>query len=44
MCAVSGRSISAPDLQRFPCLRLAYDALKQGGAWPIVLNAAKRSR
>ena len=29
-----------PDLDRFPCLRLAYDALKQGGAWPIVLNAA----
>jgi 1-deoxy-D-xylulose-5-phosphate reductoisomerase len=29
-----------PDLPRFPCLRLAYDALKQGGAWPIVLNAA----
>jgi 1-deoxy-D-xylulose-5-phosphate reductoisomerase len=29
-----------PDLQRFPCLQLAYDALKQGGAWPIVLNAA----
>ncbi len=29
-----------PDLQRFPCLRLAYDALKQGGAWPVVLNAA----
>ena len=31
---------SAPDLDRFPCLRLAYDALKQGGAWPIALNAA----
>jgi 1-deoxy-D-xylulose-5-phosphate reductoisomerase len=31
---------SPPDLERFPCLRLAYDALKQGGAWPIVLNAA----
>ena len=29
-----------PDLDRFPCLRLAYDALKQGGAWPIALNAA----
>jgi len=29
-----------PDLTRFPCLRLAYDALKQGGTWPIVLNAA----
>jgi 1-deoxy-D-xylulose-5-phosphate reductoisomerase len=32
-----------PDLQRFPCLRLAYDALKQGGAWPIVLNAANEA-
>jgi len=29
-----------PDLARFPCLRLAYDALREGGAWPIVLNAA----
>ena len=31
---------SPPDFSRFPCLRLAYEALKQGGAWPIVLNAA----
>ncbi len=30
----------APDLVRFPCLRLAFDALEHGGAWPIVLNAA----
>jgi len=29
-----------PDFERFPCLRLAYDALEQGGGWPIVLNAA----
>jgi 1-deoxy-D-xylulose-5-phosphate reductoisomerase len=29
-----------PDFDRFPCLRLAYDALKQGGAWPVVLNAS----
>jgi len=29
-----------PDLQRFRCLQLAYDALAEGGAWPIVLNAA----
>jgi 1-deoxy-D-xylulose-5-phosphate reductoisomerase len=29
-----------PDLARFPCLGLAYDALEHGGAWPIVLNAA----
>ncbi len=29
-----------PDLDRFPCLRLAYAALDHGGAWPVVLNAA----
>jgi len=29
-----------PDTTRFPCLGLAYDALREGGAWPIVLNAA----
>ena len=31
---------SPPDVGRFPCLRLAYEALEQGGAWPIALNAA----
>ena len=30
----------APDLQRFPCLKLAYDALHAGGSAPAVLNAA----
>ena len=29
-----------PDLQRFPCLTLAYEALKAGGSAPAVLNAA----
>jgi len=29
-----------PDPARFPCLRLAYEALKEGGTAPIVLNAA----
>ncbi|MDE2364010.1 MAG: 1-deoxy-D-xylulose-5-phosphate reductoisomerase [Hyphomicrobiales bacterium] len=29
-----------PDSTRFPCLGLAMDALKQGGAMPTVLNAA----
>ncbi len=29
-----------PDLQRFPCLRLARQALAAGGAAPVVLNAA----
>jgi 1-deoxy-D-xylulose-5-phosphate reductoisomerase len=31
---------SPPDLDRFPCLRLAYAALEHGGAAPVVLNAA----
>jgi 1-deoxy-D-xylulose-5-phosphate reductoisomerase len=29
-----------PDTLRFPCLRLAFEALTQGGAAPAVLNAA----
>ncbi len=29
-----------PDLARFPCLRLAYEAAEAGGAHPIALNAA----
>jgi 1-deoxy-D-xylulose-5-phosphate reductoisomerase len=29
-----------PDLDRFPCLRLAYRALEAGNGFPIVLNAA----
>ncbi|HEY9118607.1 MAG TPA: 1-deoxy-D-xylulose-5-phosphate reductoisomerase [Marinobacter sp.] len=29
-----------PDLDRFPCLRLAAEAFKQGGTAPAVLNAA----
>lgn len=30
----------APDFERFPCLRLAYDALETGGTAPAILNAA----
>ncbi len=29
-----------PDLQRFPCLKLAFDALRAGGSAATVLNAA----
>ena len=31
---------SAPDLKKFPCLRLAYEALERGGNAPCALNAA----
>jgi 1-deoxy-D-xylulose-5-phosphate reductoisomerase len=30
----------APDYARFPCLRLAFDAIRAGGSAPTVLNAA----
>jgi len=30
----------APDTSRFPCLALAYRALRDGGTLPVVLNAA----
>jgi 1-deoxy-D-xylulose-5-phosphate reductoisomerase len=30
----------APDFERFPCLRLAYEALRVGGTAPAILNAA----
>jgi len=29
-----------PDLGRFPCLKLAYDSLRAGGAAPAIFNAA----
>jgi 1-deoxy-D-xylulose-5-phosphate reductoisomerase len=33
-------NFSVPDYQRFPCLRLAYEAAETGGAACIALNAA----
>lgn len=29
-----------PDLKKFPCLQLAYEAIRQGGNMPCILNAA----
>jgi 1-deoxy-D-xylulose-5-phosphate reductoisomerase len=29
-----------PDMERFPCLQLAYDVLQAGGTAPAILNAA----
>ncbi|GIM47834.1 1-deoxy-D-xylulose 5-phosphate reductoisomerase 1 [Collibacillus ludicampi] len=36
-------TFSQPDLHRFPCLRLAYEAGKTGGSMPAVLNAANEA-
>lgn len=38
--ATHNLSFEAPDLERFPNLRLAYEAIEKGGNIPCVLNAA----
>ena len=40
MRALADLDFEPPDLERFPCLRLAYEAAEAGGAHPIALNAA----
>jgi 1-deoxy-D-xylulose-5-phosphate reductoisomerase len=40
LARIANLSFEAPDLARFPALRLARDALEQVGAAPTVLNAA----
>ena len=32
-----------PDIEAFPCLRLAFDALKAGGTMPAAMNAANEA-
>jgi 1-deoxy-D-xylulose-5-phosphate reductoisomerase len=38
--ALADLHFEPPDLERFPCLRLAYEAAEAGGAHPIALNAS----
>ena len=38
--SIGSLDFEAPDIERFPALRLAREALEQGGAAPTVLNAA----
>ena len=40
LTSLSALEFHRPDLDRFPCLKLAYDALASGGSAPAVLNAA----
>lgn len=40
LARLSRLTFEAPDLERFPCLRLARAALEAGGITPTVLNAA----
>lgn len=38
--ALSALTFQKPDFDRFPCLKLAYQAMNAGGGAPCVLNAA----
>ena len=38
--AVGSLDFEAPDTDRFPCLRLAFESLRAGGGAPAALNAA----
>ena len=40
LATIARLDFEAPDMARFPALRLAREALEEGGAAPIVLNAA----
>ena len=40
LTAISGLHFESPDLDRFPCIALAYRALREGGTLPAAMNAA----
>ncbi|HSQ23377.1 MAG TPA: 1-deoxy-D-xylulose-5-phosphate reductoisomerase [Pyrinomonadaceae bacterium] len=40
LAQLSSLHFEAPDLERFPCISLAYRALKTGGTLPAAMNAA----
>lgn len=40
LCRIGKLDFERPDLRRFPCLGLAYEALERAGNAPAVLNAA----
>jgi 1-deoxy-D-xylulose-5-phosphate reductoisomerase len=39
LCALGKLEFMEPDMDRFPCLRLAFDALREGGTMTAVMNA-----
>jgi 1-deoxy-D-xylulose-5-phosphate reductoisomerase len=40
LTSMAALEFHAPDMRRFPCLGLAFDALRAGGTAPALLNAA----
>lgn len=43
LASVGTLTFEEPDLQRFPCLAYAFDALRAGGSMPAVLSAANET-
>ena len=43
LAAIGALTFERPDFEKFPCLRLAYEALHYGGTMPAVLNAANEA-
>jgi len=40
LTSISGLHFEVPDHDRFPCIKLAYRALREGGTLPAAMNAA----
>ena len=40
LASIGSLTFEKPDFDRFPCLTLAYNSLREGGTMPAVLNAA----
>ncbi len=40
LAAIGELTFEEPDLEKFPCITLAYDALRRGGSAPAALNLA----
>ncbi len=41
--AIKNLSFEEPDMEKFPCLRHARDAVNEGGSLPLIMNAANEA-
>lgn len=40
LCEIGALTFLKPDMDSFPCLKIAYEAARTGGTYPAVMNAA----
>lgn len=43
LASIGTLTFENPDMKRFPCLAYAYDAMKEGGTMPAVLNSSNET-